>query len=148
MMICTRDITHLRCDCLQAGCAYCDSDGSITKYRNQTFENLNNETFKRLEILKDNTYYDKTGKQILVGDLLKVDHFKIRNRMHYMYHVVVMEETKDFPVMAVSAHWTTEPHCRIHVCCDKEQRVYKSAKIIGTKDWETKRKRIKVDNNI
>ena len=28
-------------------------------------------TEERLNVLKDNTYYDQTGKQILVGDLLK-----------------------------------------------------------------------------
>jgi L-rhamnose isomerase len=99
---------------------------------------------KQAEILKDNTYYDQTGKQILVGDLLKVAHFYIGKRLQYMYHVAVMEETKDFPVMAVSAHYCIEPHCRMYACADKETRVYKNAKIIGTKDWETKRKRIKV----
>lgn len=96
-----------------------------------------------LEILKDNTYYDQTGKQILIGDLLKVYHFGCGNRTKYMYHVVVMEETQDFPVMAVKGHYADKPHCRMYVCADKE-RVYKSAKIIGTKDWETKRKRIKI----
>lgn len=95
------------------------------------------------DVLKDNTYYDQTGKQILVGDLLKVFHFKVRNKTHYMYHVVVMEETKDFPVMAVSAHWTTKPHCRMYVCSDKETRIYTSAKIISELDFETRRKRIK-----
>jgi len=45
-----------------------------------------------LEQRKDNTYYDKTGKQILVGDLLKVYHFGSGNQTQYMYFVVVMEE--------------------------------------------------------
>lgn len=102
-------------------------------------------TQEQLDILKDNTYYDKTGKQILVGDLLKVYHYGSRNRTKYMYHVVVMEETPDFPVMAVSAHWTEKPHCRMYVCADKQTRVYKTAKIISEKDWETKRKRIKIN---
>ncbi len=101
-------------------------------------------TQEQLDILKDNTYYDKTGKQILVGDLLKVYHYGHGNRTKYMYHVVVMEETKDFPVMAVSAHWTEKPHCRMYVCADKQTRVYKTAKIISERDWETKRKRIKL----
>ncbi len=99
-------------------------------------------TQEQLEFLKDNTYYDKTGKQILVGDLLKVFHFKVKNRTHYMYHVAVMEETKDFPVMAVSAHWTTKPHCRMYAVA--KERIYKSAKIISELDFETKRKRIKI----
>lgn len=97
-----------------------------------------------LEILKDNTYYDHTGKQILVGDLLKIYHYGHGNRTRYMYHVVVMEETKDFPVMAVKGHYADEPHCRMYVCANKETRVYEAAKIIGTKDWETERNRIKV----
>lgn len=101
-------------------------------------------TQEQLDILKDNTYYDQTGKQILVGDLLKVFHFKVRNRSHYMYHVVVMEETQDFPVMAVSGYRGEKPHCRMYVCADKQTRVYKEAKIIYEGNWETKRKRIKL----
>lgn len=100
-------------------------------------------TQEQLEILKNNTYYDQTGKQILVGDLLKVFHFKNGKRIYYMYHVVVMEETKDFPVMSVSAHWTTKPHCRMHVACNKE-KIYLDAKIISELDFETRRKRIKI----
>ena len=98
-----------------------------------------------LEERKDNTYYDQTGKQILVGDLMKVYHFTSGKRNHYMYHVAVMEATKDFPVMAVSAHYCEKPHCRMYVVADNEQRVYRAAKIIGTKNWETKRLRIKVE---
>ena len=101
-------------------------------------------TEEQLEILKDNTYYDQTGKQILLGDLLKVYQFTSAKRRYYMYHVAVMEETQDFPVMAVSAYWTTKPHCRMYVCADKENRVYKTAKIISESDSETKRKRIKI----
>ncbi len=102
---------------------------------------------ERLAILRDNTYYDQTGKQILVGDLLKVFHFKIRKRTHYMYHVVVMEETKDFPVMAVKGHYADKPHCRMYVCCHRGTRVYSQAKIISELDFETNRKRIKVLTN-
>lgn len=98
----------------------------------------------KFDQLRDNTYYDKTGKQILVGDLLKVFHFQVRNKVHYMYHVVVMEETKDFPVMAVSGYRGEKPHCRMFVCADKESRVYNSAKIISELDFQTKRKRIKI----
>lgn len=99
-------------------------------------------------ILKDNTYYDQTGKQILVGDLLKVEHFYIRKRLQYMYHVVVMEETPDFPVMAVSGYKGEKPHCRMYSCADKANRVYKTAKIIYEGDWQTKRKRIKVSKGV
>ena len=84
-----------------------------------------------LEGRKNNVYFDQTGKQILVGDLMKVYHFSAGKRKHYMYHVAVMEETQDFPVMAVSAYYTTKPHCRMYVLADNEQRVYKDAKIIG-----------------
>lgn len=101
-------------------------------------------TQEQLEILKDNTYYDQTGKQILIGDLLKVFHFKIGKRTQYMYHVAVMEESTDFPVMAVSAHWTTKPHCRMYVAANKD-RIYTSAKIISVLDFQTKRKRIKLN---
>lgn len=97
-----------------------------------------------LEERKDNTYYDQTGKQILVGDLLKVFHFKVGKRNRYMFHVAVMEETSDFPVMSVSAHYCEKPHCRMYVLCGNEQRIYKAAKIIGSKDWQTVRKRIKI----
>jgi hypothetical protein len=97
-----------------------------------------------LEGRKDNTYYDQTGKQILVGDLLKVFHFRSRNRNHYMYHVVVMEEKNDFPVMACKGHYADKPHCKMCVVANNPQRVYLDAKIIGVKDWETKRKKIKV----
>ncbi len=102
---------------------------------------------EKLAIMKDNTYYDQTGKQILVGDLLKVYHFGSGRGTHYMYHVAVMEETQDFPVMAISAHYTTKPHCRMYVIADG-QRVYRTAKIIGERDWETARKRIKVDESV
>lgn len=97
-----------------------------------------------LEGRKDNTYFDQTGKQILVGDLMKVYHFASFKRKYYMYHVAVMEETEDFPVMAISAYYTTKPHCRLYILCDNEQRIYENAKIIAEKDFETKRKRIKV----
>lgn len=97
-----------------------------------------------LEERKDNTYYDQKGKQILVGDLLKVYHFTVRKRIYYMYHVAVMEETKDFPVMAVKGHYADKPHCRLYVVANNEQRVYKTAKIISELDFETKRKRIKI----
>ena len=97
-----------------------------------------------LEERKDNTYYDQTGKQILVGDLLKVFHFRSRNRNYYMFHVTVMEETKDFPVMACKEHYADKPHYRMYVVANNSQRVYLDAKIIGVKDWETKRKKIKV----
>jgi hypothetical protein len=97
-----------------------------------------------LEGRKDNTYYDQTGKQILVGDLLKVYHFGKGNRTQYMYHVAVMEETQDFPVMALRCYTKDKPHYRLYVVCDNEQRVYRTAKIINMHDWESKRKRIKV----
>ena len=98
-----------------------------------------------LEGRKNNTYYDQTGKQILVGDLLKVYHFRSRKKIHYMYHVVVMEQS-DFPVMAARDYTATKPHYRLHVLCDNEQRIYKSAKIVHEHDWESKRQRIKIQN--
>lgn len=101
-------------------------------------------TTAQLEILKDNTYYDRAGKQILVGDLLKVFHFWRGKKAEYMYHVVVMEETADFPVMAVSGYKGENPHCRMYVCCNKETRIYQDAKIIYEGDYEARRKRITV----
>lgn len=98
-----------------------------------------------IEERKDNTYYDQTGKQILVGDLLKVFHFRQGKRNHYMYHVVVMEQTLDFPVMALKGHYADEPHCRMYVAA--KDRIYREAKIIGVKDWESKRKRITTVHN-
>lgn len=61
-----------------------------------------------------------------------------------MFHVTVMEETKDFPVMACKGHYADKPHYRMYVVANNSQRVYLDAKIIGVKDWETKRKKIKV----
>jgi hypothetical protein len=105
---------------------------------------LSTDKIMTLEERKHNTYFDQTGKQILVGDLLKVFHFRSRNRNYYMYHVVVMEETKDFPVMAVKGHYADKPHCKMFVVANNLQRVYRDAKIIGVKDWETKRLKIKI----
>lgn len=96
-----------------------------------------------LEGRKNNTYFDQTGRQILEGDLLKVYHFNIGKTKRYMYHVVVMEGG-DFPVMACRAHYADKPHYRLYVVADNEQRVYRGAKIIATKDWETKRLKIKI----
>ena len=97
-----------------------------------------------LEGRKDNTYYDLTGKQILVGDLLKIYHFGKGSITQYMYHVAVMEEKQDFPVMALRCYTKDKPHYRLYVACDNEQRVYHAAKIINMHDWENKRKRIKI----
>ncbi len=101
-----------------------------------------------LEGRKNNTYFDQTGKQILAGDLLKIFHFKSRNRNYYMYHVVVMEETEPFPVLSIKGYHSEKPHCRLFVLCDNEQRIFKSAKIISESDFSTKRQKIKpYDNN-
>lgn len=97
-----------------------------------------------LEGRKNNVYFDQTGKQILVGDLLKIFHFGSGNRTQYMYHVAVMEETKDFPVMAARCYTNDKPHYRLYVLCDNEQRVYRTAKIIHMYDWRTKRQRINI----
>lgn len=97
-----------------------------------------------LEGRKSNTYFDNTGKQILVGDLLKVYHYGRGNRTRYMYHVTVMEETKDFPVMSIRDYNAVKPHCRMYVLCDNEQRVNYSAKIIHECYSEEKRQKIKV----
>jgi hypothetical protein len=97
-----------------------------------------------LEGRKNNIYFDKTGKQILVGDLLKVYHFGKGNRTQYMYHVAVMEETKDFPVMAFRCYTKEKPHYRAYVVCDNEQRVYHESKIINMHDWRTKRQRLRL----
>lgn len=61
-----------------------------------------------------------------------------------MYHVVVMEETKDFPVMAIKGYNSGKPHCRMYVLANNEQRVFKDAKIISEMDFSTKRQKIKV----
>jgi hypothetical protein len=99
---------------------------------------------KKLEERTDNTYFDQSGKQILVGDLLKVFHFRSRNRNYYMFHVVVMEETKPFPVMAIKGHHAEKPHCRMYVVANNPHRAYLDAKIIGVKDWKTKRLKVNV----
>jgi hypothetical protein len=97
-----------------------------------------------LEGRKSNIYYDQTGKQILPGDLLRVFHFRTKSKIYYMYHVAVMDESKDFPVMSGRCYTSDKPHYRFYVVCSNEQRVYFNAKIINEHDWETKRLRIKV----
>lgn len=98
-----------------------------------------------LESRKNNIYFDKTGKQILVGDLLKVFHFRSRNRNYYMYQTVVMEDSKEFPVMAIRAHFNDKPHSRMYVVANNEHRAYLESKIISVKDFQTKRKKIKIN---
>lgn len=103
-----------------------------------------------LEGRKNNLYFDQSGKQILVGDLLKVFHFRSRNRNYYMYKVIVMEgvegDEMNFPVMSIQSYYEVKPHCRMYVLCDNEQRVFHQGKIISMRDWETKRQKIKVIN--
>ena len=96
-----------------------------------------------LEFRKNNLYYDKKGVQLIVGDLLKVFHFRSRNRNYYMYQVVVMEETLDFPVLAFRDYDAIKPHYRAYVVCN-EQRIINICEIIYKKDWEEKRSKIKV----
>lgn len=96
-----------------------------------------------IEQRKDNTYFDQTGKQIIVGDLLKIFHFRSNNRNYYMYHVVVMEETNGFEVMACKNYFADKPHYRLFVLANNEQRVYHDAKIISTHNHQTKRLKIK-----
>ena len=97
-----------------------------------------------LEGRKNNTYFDKTGRQILAGDILKTFHFVSRNKTYYMYHVVVMEDAPDFPVLSIKGYYSEKPHCRLYVVCDNEQRVYKDAKIISEMDFQTKRQKISI----
>jgi len=97
-----------------------------------------------LEGRKSNIYFDQTGKQILVGDLLKVYHFGRGNKTKYMYLIPVMEDG-EFPVMSLRCYTKNKPHYRLYVACDNEQRVYFDAKIINMYDWQTKRKCIKIN---
>lgn len=97
-----------------------------------------------LEGRKNNTYFDKKGKQILVGDLLKVFRFRSRNRNYYMYQAVVMEDTMPFPVMACKAYYADKPHYRLFQVCDNGQRVYFDAEIIAYKDVDTNSNRLKI----
>lgn len=98
-----------------------------------------------LEERKNNTYFDRSGKQILVGDLLKVDHFQVGKRKYYMHQVVVLEDTNEFPVFSLKDYEADKPHYRMYVVCNNTHRVFFGAKIIAVKDWQTKRKRIKVN---
>lgn len=94
---------------------------------------------------KSNIYFDKKGVQILEGDLLRIYHFiGSRRKINYMYFVVVIEETKDFPVMAVRNYDSNKPHCRLYVVCDNEQRIWFDAEIIHQRNWEKNRLKIKI----
>lgn len=43
--------------------------------------------------------YDKKGREIMVGDLLKVDHFiGSRNKKYYIYKLVVIKNKKLFAI--------------------------------------------------
>lgn len=99
-----------------------------------------------LEYRKSNIYYDKKGKQILVGDLLKTFHFRTKHKIYYMYHVVVIEETTIFPVMAIKDYNSNKPHCRMYVLAN-ENRVYLDAEIISERDYQTKRLKIKINDS-
>lgn len=96
-----------------------------------------------LEERKDNTYFDQTGRQILVGDLLRVFHFKTKGKIHYHYVVVVMEEMLSIPYMAFKDYYSDKPHCKMFIVCGNEKRMYKDAKIISEQDFETKRLKLK-----
>lgn len=92
----------------------------------------------------DNTYFDKSGTQILEGDLLKIYHFGKGNRTQYMYHVAVMEDTGNYKVLAMRCYTKDKPHYRLYVVCNNEKRVYQEAKIINKYDWQTTRLKIKL----
>jgi hypothetical protein len=93
---------------------------------------------------KNKFFFDKKGNQILVGDLLKIYHFRTKSKIYYMYHHVVLEQTEDFPVMAIQSYISDKPHCRLYVICNN--RIYYDAEIIHKFDYKTKRLKIKVIN--
>lgn len=98
-----------------------------------------------LEGRKNNIYFDKTGKQILEGDLLQVFHFRTRNKIHYMYHIAVMDNRGEFPVLSGKDYYNAEtPHYRFYAVANNPQRVYLDAKIIYERDYQSKRQKIKV----
>lgn len=96
-----------------------------------------------LEGRKSNIYFDKKGSQIKEGDLLKVLHFRTKSKIYYVYHTVVIEETKYFPVMAGQEYYSEKPHYRFYVVCNNEKRIYNNAEIIYQRDWSEKRLKIK-----
>lgn len=55
--------------------------------------------------------YDKTGRQIMVGDVLKVFHFTGRRRKrHYMYkHVVGTRPANDGGEFLITSHLNLKP---------------------------------------
>lgn len=94
-----------------------------------------------LEERKNNIYFDKKGRQILEGDLLKVYHFRTKRKINYMYHVVVIEQG-EFPVMSGRDYDSDNPHYRFYVVAN-DKRVYESAEIVYEKDFQAKRLKIK-----
>jgi hypothetical protein len=73
---------------------------------------------------------------------LKIYHFGSGNKTQYVYHVAVMEETNDFPVMALRCYTENKPHCRMYVLADNERRMYEKAEIINMHDYRSARKKI------
>lgn len=92
-----------------------------------------------------NIYYDKTGLQILPGDLLRVDHYSVGKTKKYMQHVATIEES-DFPVLGGRHYMSDRIHYRFYSICDAKRRIA-CIKIIHHNDWQSPRLRLKLAQN-
>jgi len=92
-----------------------------------------------------NKVFDKTGTQILEGDLLKVHHYGQGTQKRYYYLVVVNEQINTTSFLSVRDYNSQYPHGRLYVMSD-HQRVVQHAKIVYRMDDRTRRERIKPYN--
>lgn len=87
----------------------------------------------------ENVFYDKNFLEIGDGDLLKVYHFRSRNKKYYMYHVACYNaennvwEIKDYNQDGRKGHYRLHPSMSF---IEEGTRRYLNAEIIYKKDWE------------
>jgi hypothetical protein len=94
--------------------------------------------------INENLFFDKKGKQILEGDLLKVFHFRTRSKIYYTYNVVVKVQNEKGEFFMIKDYSADKPHCLLWVAASNSERIFKKAEIIAG-DWQAKRKRIKIN---
>ena len=95
-----------------------------------------NKAIDDLEI--EQPYFDKAGNQIMENDLLQVYHFRERRRrkVHYMYHVVVLEEFKGKKYWSGREYFKegNRGHYFLRAVADKETRKINHSLIIDSAD--------------
>ena len=93
-------------------------------------------------IIADKNYYDETGMQIEVGDLLQVYHFKgARRKRYYMYHIAILQQSPDqidadFYWAGKEYHRTeNKGHYWLRSVANKDTGLIKGTRIISKKKF-------------